>query len=79
MRTTLTLEDDLFALLEKQSKEQGRSMKDTINGLLRQALTSPQSVEKKFELAPRKLGLPPGMSYDNVEDLIERVTTPLHR
>ena len=54
-------------------------MKDTINSLLRKALTSPQSVEKKFELVPRKLGLPPGMSYDNVEDLVERITTPLHR
>jgi hypothetical protein len=34
---------------------------------------------KPFVVHPRPLGLPPGLSYDHVEELIEALESPLHR
>jgi len=33
----------------------------------------------RFVVTPRRLGLPEGMSYDNIERLIEALEGPLHR
>lgn len=40
MRTTVTLEDDVVALLTKHMREHGLSFKEALNGLLRTALRS---------------------------------------
>jgi hypothetical protein len=42
------------------------------------------AVEKKppprrFQVKPRELGLPTGLSYDNVAELIEQLEGPEHR
>lgn len=80
MRTTLTLDDDIFTLLEQRNRESGDSMKQSVNALLRAGLAAEaQPTRKPFEVTPRRLGLPPGMSYDNVEELVEKISTPLHR
>ena len=34
---------------------------------------------KPFIVKPRKLGLPAGFTYDNVEQMIERLEGPEHR
>jgi hypothetical protein len=34
---------------------------------------------KPFTARPRKLGLPPGLSFDDVEELIESLEGPQHR
>ena len=34
---------------------------------------------KKFVVKPLAMGLPPGLSYDNVEELIEVLEGPLHK
>ncbi|MBL8920375.1 MAG: hypothetical protein JNJ54_16020 [Myxococcaceae bacterium] len=39
MRTTLTLDDDVAALLKRAMKESGRSLKDQVNQALRLGLT----------------------------------------
>jgi hypothetical protein len=39
MRTTLTLEDDVAAGLEKLRRQSGRSLRDTVNDVLRAGLT----------------------------------------
>lgn len=41
MRTTLTLDDDVVALLRKAERESGRSFKQLVNEALRRALGSP--------------------------------------
>ncbi len=80
MRTTLTLEDDVASLLKKEIRRSGSSLKDTVNHYLRLGLTaSKQPVRKKFVVKPLALGLPPGLSYDNVEELIEALEGPYHR
>jgi len=39
MRTTLTLDDDVFLLLSRRQSETGGTFKDLVNGLLRSVLT----------------------------------------
>ena len=45
-------------------------------GLAVQARVKPV---KPFVIHARPLGLPPGLSYDNVEELIEQLEGPLHK
>ncbi len=53
-------------------RRSGESYKETINRLLRLGLmASAQPARKHFSVTPRSLGLPPGLSYDNVEMLLD--------
>jgi len=80
VRTTLTLEDDVANLLQKEVRRSGSSLKETVNRCLRLGLTAgKQPARKKFVVKPLPLGLPPGLSYDKVEDLIEALEGPYHR
>ncbi len=42
-------------------------------------IASKRPARKKFVVKPLAMGLPPGLSYDNVEELIEALEGPLHR
>ena len=80
MRTTLSLDDDVARLLHKEIRRSGASFKAVINHFLRLGLlaSKPQS-RKPFVVVPRKLGLPRGLSYDNLEQLLEAVEGSTHR
>ena len=80
MRTTLTLDDDVVKLLRRELRRSGASLKAGVNHYLRLGLTaSARPPAKRFVVHPRPLGLPPGLSYDSVEDLLEALESPLHR
>lgn len=81
MRTTLTLDDDVAAKLREQVRKSGKSFKDVVNEGLRIGLntTGPPRARKPFVVRPRPLGLPPGLSYDNIGDLLDQLEGPLHR
>lgn len=80
MRTTLSLDDDIANLLNQEIRRSGISFKEAVNHYLRLGLmASKQPVRKKFVIKPLPMGLPPGLSYDNVEELIEALEGPLHR
>ena len=80
MRTTLSLDDDVAKLLRGELRRSGASLKATVNHLLRLGLmASKKQLRKPFVVHPRRLGLPPGLSYDNVEDLIEALEGATHR
>lgn len=80
MRTTLSLDDDIANLLNQEIRRSGVSFKEAVNHYLRLGLmASKQPVRKKFVVKPLAMGLPPGLSYDNVEELIEALEGPLHR
>jgi len=55
MRTTLTLDDDVAALIEAERKRTGETFRQTVNRLLRRAVRRPGS--KPAEL-PRFPGAP---------------------
>jgi hypothetical protein len=79
VRTTLSLDDDVARLVNQESRRSGASFKEVINRLLRLGLmASRRQTCKPFVVAPRKMGLPPGASYDDVEQLIEAVEGSSH-
>jgi hypothetical protein len=78
VRTTLTLDDDVTALLNKEVRKSGEPFKQVVNRLLRLGLTaSKQPARKPFKVTPINLGLP--RDFDKVEDLIEYLEGPEHR
>ena len=80
MRTTLSLDDDVSVLLDKEARRSGASFKEVVNRLLRLGLlASKQQAHKPFVVKPRNMGLPAGMSYDNVEQLIETLEGSRHQ
>lgn len=80
VRTTLSLDDDVAKLLRGELRRSGSSLKAAVNHFLRLGLmASAKPATKPFSVHPRPLGLPPGLSYDHVEELIEALEGPLHR
>lgn len=72
MRTTLSLDDDVASLLRQEMRRSGSSLKGAVNHFLRIGLmSSDQRRKKPFAVTPRPLGLPPGLRYDSVADLLE--------
>lgn len=80
MRTTLSLDDDVAKLLRRELRRTGASLKSVVNHCLRLGLMAAAKPEAKpFSVHPRPLGLPPGLNYDNVEELVEALEGPLHQ
>lgn len=77
MRTTLTLDDDVASLLNKEVRKSGQPFKQVVNRLLRLGLTQArQPARKPFVVKPMKLGLP---HFEKVEELLEYLEGPDHR
>jgi hypothetical protein len=77
VRTTLTLDDDVSHLLNKEIKRAGLSFKEAVNHFLRLGLkASKQPTSKPFVIEPIDLNLPP---FDSVEELIELLEGPEHK
>lgn len=81
MRTTLTIDDDVaFALKKVQERSPKKPFKKVVNDALRKGLglekTSPK---KKFKLVSYPMGLRPGYSLDNIEELLDQVEGPERR
>lgn len=81
MRTTLSLDDDVANLLHQEMRRSGVSFKKAVNHFLRLGLTaSSQTHQRKpFVVDARPMGLPPGLSYDNIEELLEALEGPYHK
>jgi len=82
MRTTLTLDDDVAAKLKTESQRAGRPFREVVNETLRRGLESRRATAQRraFKVTARDLGnLKPGLSLDNVGELIEHVEGSLHR
>jgi hypothetical protein len=77
VRTTLTLDDDVAALLKKEARKSGEPFKQVVNRYLRVGLTAPKkAARKRFVITPINLGLP---HYDKVEELLEYLEGPDYR
>ena len=82
MRTTLTLDDDVASKLKAQARRTGRPFKDVVNDALRRGLATgtPAQPRVPFRVATRDLGpVRPGISFDNIGELLEQVEGPLHK
>lgn len=80
MRTTLTIDDDVAALLKKEVRKSGQSFKQVVNHALRQGLmAAEQPARKPFKVKPWNLQPPPGLSFDNVQELLDALDGPERR
>jgi hypothetical protein len=80
MRTTLSLDDDVAQLLNKEVRRSGDSFKGVVNRFLRVGLmASKRPTRKPFVVKPWKLRPPAGLSFDNVEDLLDTLEGPERR
>ena len=80
MRTTLTLDEDVAKLLDKEVRRSGNSFKQVVNHFLRLGLTGRKRLPRKpFVVKPMNLGLPPGLSFDNTEELLDYLEGPYRR
>jgi hypothetical protein len=81
VRTTLTLDDDVAARLQSESRRLGRPFKDVVNDCLRRGLEAKRQLRsaKPFQVRARPLGVRQGLDYDNVADLLEQIEGPLAR
>jgi hypothetical protein len=80
VRATLSLDDDVASLLNKEIRHSGVTFKEAVNHYLRLGLmASKHQPRKRFVVTPRPLGLPPGLSYDNVQALMGSAEGEAHR
>jgi hypothetical protein len=77
VRTTLTFDEDVAALLKQEMRKSGEPFKQVVNRAIRAGLTAPrQTPSKPFKVTPINLGLP---HYEKVEELLERLEGPDYR
>jgi hypothetical protein len=73
MRTTLTIEDDVAAALERLRKSRDDSMKDLINEALRRGIremTARPKRRKPYETRSVSLGRPKLPNVDNIAEVL---------
>ncbi len=79
-RTTLTLEDDVAAEVQREVHRTGRSFKTVVNEALRAGLRSQaRRPRKPFRIKPNDMGLRPGVDLDDVESLLDLIEGPDRR
>lgn len=81
MRTTLTLDEDVAAKLQAESRRTGKSFKALVNEHLRESMARRKILKKSdaFRVEPKHLGVIPGRSYDNIGALLDDIEGPAHR
>jgi hypothetical protein len=77
MRTTLTLDDDLAAELDRTARRLGRSFKDVVNETIRRGLSTgdrPAAPDANaFEVRPEACGLLPGIDPLRLNQLLDQM------
>ncbi len=73
MRTTIQIDDHLFAELKKTAADTGRTMSATIQDALREALYRPREVKRPAAELPvfHGTGLMPGVDLNDSAALLE--------
>ena len=81
MRKTLTIDDDVARLIDREIRRTGDTFKFTVNKLLKLGLVAANTNGhgKKYVVRARPLGIRAGGRYDSVSELIEELEGPLHR
>jgi len=81
IRTTVTLDDDVLERAKRFSHKRGIPFRQGLNELVRAGLQAELAATPKrtFKIKPFHMGLKPGLSYDNIETLLEIAEGPEHR
>ncbi|OGQ16021.1 MAG: hypothetical protein A2138_03590 [Deltaproteobacteria bacterium RBG_16_71_12] len=75
MRTTLTLDDDLAALLKKRARQLGISFKEMLNRAIRAGLgeTARDALARPPKTLPHSFGIRPGIDMDKLNQLVDEL------
>ena len=79
VRTTVTLDEDVAAKLQAETRRSGLPFKQALNDALRRGLNAKRSAPlvERFRVDARDLGrVSPGLNLDNVGELLETVEGP---
>lgn len=82
MRTTLTLDDDVAAEIERLRRDRHVNLKDVVNDALRRGLRDMRAPQKRrvpFRLEPIDVGEPRIASFDNVAEVVALAEGEDHR
>ncbi len=64
MRTTVTLDEDVAAALQKVARERGLTFKQALNAAVRSGLAVGDERATPYRVPSRRLGLRPGIDLD---------------
>ena len=72
IRTTVTLDGDVFARLKEASASKGVSFDEALNDAVRSGLTMAalRPAPARFEIQPESLGRPTVSNIDNINEVI---------
>ena len=75
MRTTLTIDDDIAAILKRETKRKGISFKVLVNASLRRGLAAEQILPPRNEVKtrPPSFGFKPGIDLDKLNQLVDEL------
>lgn len=79
MRTTLTIDDDVEALLRQRLRASGEPLKQAVNKYLRLGILAEQKQrepKRKVQITPSRFGLPKAFHIDSTSKLLERLEDP---
>jgi hypothetical protein len=73
MRTTVTLDEDVAAKLQKVSRERGVSFKASLNDAVRSGLAAGAPPSRAFRVRAQPLGIRPGVNIDRALGLASEI------
>jgi hypothetical protein len=73
MRTTVTLDPDVAAKLNEETRTRGISFKEALNSSVRRGLESSGTERRPYRLEPRRMGARPGIDLDKALALSGRL------
>jgi hypothetical protein len=73
MRTTLTIDDDIAAILKQEMVRKGASFREIVNRALRRGLAEEQLVGPRptVKTRPHAFGFKPGFDRDKLNQLVD--------
>lgn len=81
-RTTLSLDPDVAAALDRRRRDRGTTLKGEVNELLRVGLevaSRPAESSQRFETKPLPLGKPRLESFDDIAEVLDFAEGEGHR
>lgn len=75
MRTIVTLDEDVAALLKDEMKRTHQSFKQTLNDALRRGLRTAVPNRKPFQVRPHSFGFNPAVDLDRLNQLADELET----